>query len=145
MCWLVTDRKSITGSYLYSDQVVCPTCVSGTKGLNALSQVPILGNIAGVYRCALAAIHILGHTIAAFVTLDSGHLKHVAKGFTELLRGIIDVIPVIGQIFENCYSPSIFNSNCASHICEDHMAQFFIIKIINPKELDDVDRAFGRV
>ena len=67
--------------------------------LNKCAAIPIVGILAGITRVVLAIIHIIGHLLASLIYWKKDHLYHVAKGGAELLRGVIEMIPVIGRVF----------------------------------------------
>lgn len=143
-----TKTESWTGPYLYSDyvehkQVPC---------LNCFAKVPLLGNIAGIIRMALSIIHIVGHLLAACVTWDKGHLIHAAKGCTEFLRGLIESIPIVGQIFAQCYNPGhdwcFWNDpgfeNGDPDYTPEQSASWWMIKIYNPQKPDYLDNGMSK-
>ncbi len=129
MVW-ETNVESFTGEYLYSDFAVG----KGEKDttLNSLTQVPVVGIVAGVARVALGVIHTIGHLLAALFTLKKGHLFHAAKGACEILRGIIESIPIIGRIFANLCN--------ASYDADEGNRSWWIIKIYNPEKPDGLDQ-----
>lgn len=119
-----TTTESWSGKYCYSD-----VCFSQAKNyyqhpLNELSRFFVIGMVAGVMRVAIAVFHILNHLFAALRTFDKGHLVHVAKGGCEVLRGLIEAIPVIGRLFAHAY-------------CNGW--NWWIIKIYNPNQPDSLD------
>lgn len=126
-----TNVESYTGKYLYSDFATG----KGEKDttLNTLVKIPFIGIIAGVVRIALGIIHTLGHLLAALFTLKTGHLFHASKGVCEILRGGIEIIPVIGRIFTN-----VFNS-APVHDFGEGGRSWWMIKIYNPEKPDGLD------
>jgi hypothetical protein len=148
-----THAESLTGSVLYSD--VRHTAVHGDPNrydpynpfrkvpsssyLNGMAQIPILGIVAGVARVALGAIHTVGHLFAALITQNKGHLWHAAKGGCEMIRGVIEAIPLIGRIFAGTYGISWnpdqfpFPSWCETRFC------WWMIKMYNPEKPDALD------
>ena len=118
---------SWTGQILYSDIHVdlvdddnIPTGYAKERHfLNNMTYIPVIGSLAGVARIALAVVHILLHFLAAVFTCNWDHLAHVVKGSAELLRGIIETIPVVGTIFA-CWHDGLLKSQ---HWC------FFLVKI----------------
>lgn len=136
---LKTNVTSVTGNLFYSDQnwMNCRGAADGVPFLNKLANVPIIGRIAGLIRIILAAIHIVGHLIASLVTRNVEHLYHVLKGLTELLRGILEIIPLVGEIFSWCYNPPLCVDNL-SHACDEDYCRlydnFFLVKIYNPDQ-----------
>lgn len=148
MTFLRTSVSSITGSLFYSDQIwkSCRSCQGlcenlGVPFLNQLANVPIIGRITGLVRIILAPIHIVGHLIASLVTRNVEHLCHVLKGLTELLRGILEIIPIIGEIFSWCYNPSLINCDLSHRNDTDWVkhSNFFLVKIYNPDQPDQID------
>src|SRR5260221_12413597 len=106
MAILTTTCTSFTGNILYSDCfVILPEVLSDDpiKGdvpfLNQWAGIIFIGDLAGVTRCALAIIHIIGHTFAAAIFWDSGHLYHVLKGSAEFLQCFIEMILMAGRSF----------------------------------------------
>ncbi len=145
-----TSVTSVTGNLCYSHQVYKPCQSSWDQStvpfLNKLSNVFLIGRVAGVFRAIIVAIHITAHLLASVATRKLGHLCHVAAGFAELLRSIIEMIPIIGEIFSWIYNPAILVF-MPSHYCDDSCAgnaNFFLIKVCNPEDQDSVDRAFAR-
>lgn len=120
--------ESFTGKYLYSDFATG----KGEKdsALNIAAKIPLVGVVAGVVRIALAIIHTVGHLFAALVTFKEDHLWHAAKGACELLRGLIETIPIIGRIFANCFNYDDKDYDCRS---------WWMIKIYNPEKPDGLD------
>jgi hypothetical protein len=146
MAILKTNCGSLTGNLLYSDTY------AKTKGLydsgpsiyvmptlNTLAAIPLLGPLAGILRVALAIIHMIGHTVAALIFWNTGHFCHVAKGGTELLRGVIEMIPIVGRLFAWFYdarAPLIPTSQSSTK----YSYSWFILKISNPFLCDEIDR-----
>ena len=150
--FLTTKAQSITGPLFYSDQWeefgLGKNALDGIDEsenipfLNSLANVPILGRIAGVVRMVLALIHTVGHSFAA-IFISSEHLKHVAKGGAEFLRGMIESIPIIGEIFSWCYNPNIIKGLLNPK--HEPTWNFFLIKIVNPQAPDLIDRETGKM
>lgn len=127
MVW-ETNVESFTGKYLYSDFAIGKA--KKDTALNNLVQIPLIGIAAGITRVALGLIHTVGHLLGALFTFKKGHLFHASKGACEILRGIIETIPVIGRLFANQYNSS-----------EDGNARsWWMIKIYNPKKPDGLDK-----
>ena len=154
MVFLRTECQSLTGRILYSDcyqerpGMLCDQPEVDRKSfLNRWAAVPLLGCLAGVTRMVLAIIHIVGHLICAAIFREKGHLYHAAKGGTEFVRGLIETIPIVGNIFVWKYDPQM----CTRFLRWEYSRYvktewcFFIIKITNPTKLDDIDRAAGHV
>lgn len=120
---------SCTGKYLYSDFAMQDGEVQKNSLLNNLTQIPIVGRLAGIVRIALGIIHSTGHLLAYLGTWDKGHLYHAAKGGCEILRGGIEAIPVIGLIFAWLYMIPLRNARC-----------WWMIKMYNPDAPDGLDR-----
>lgn len=146
--FLATSCESWTGNIIYSDSYVQLgnhhdiTDWEERPLLNHLAAVPVVGSLAGGIRVALAVIHILGHSLAAVVLWNREHLFHVIKGGAELIRGIIEVIPVIGRIFSWTYDAQLpWFHDCGAHTQE--RATFFLVKVYNPVHLTNGDQAFG--
>lgn len=139
--FLTTKAQSLTGPLFYSDQwwdFGYGNDADNVPFLNSFANVPILGRIAGVVRLVLALIHAVGHSFAA-IFISSEHLKHVAKGGTELLRGVIESIPVVGEIFSWCYNPNMIKDFLNPKEFKPEW-NFFLIKITNPDAPDLIDR-----
>ncbi len=122
-----TRTESLTGKLFYSDRMhdEFQSIYPQHPLLNSLSKIYFIGMAAGVIRMALAAIHTVGHLLAAALTWDKGHCYHAAKGGCEFLRGLIEAIPVAGRIFARWY-----NQN----------GDWWIIKIYNPDKPDTLDK-----
>lgn len=123
------NTPSFTGKYLYSDFAIENGVTLKNSMLNHLSQVPFIGILAGVMRIALGIIHSIGHLFAYLLSLNKGHLYHVAKGGCEILRGGIESIPLIGRIFSWLYIFPSRNARC-----------WWMIKLYNPNSPDGLDR-----
>jgi hypothetical protein len=148
---LTTRSESWTGKILYSDAYAeipandydaLDPSNDERPVLNQLAAVPILGYLAAVARIALSLIHIMGHTFAACVFRDRGHFCHVAKGGAELLRGIVEILPVFGRIFSWAYDAK--QPSC--HRCDAQGVKkisCFLIKIRNPDKLDKIDHVLN--
>ncbi|NDB84622.1 MAG: hypothetical protein EB127_18250 [Alphaproteobacteria bacterium] len=137
-----TRVTSFTGPWLYSDwgyriDDFQQKEKQDTK-LNRFARIPMVGIVAGIVRIALGVIHTIGHLLAALVNLDKGHLLHAGKGGCELLRGIIESIPIIGRIFANAYSPDI-DMYYASSKDQRYCHSLWLMKIKDPQNLDIVD------
>lgn len=134
-----TNAESLTGSLLYSDYADrgtqmnshIPENASKDSVLNKATRIPVVGIVAGVARVALGAIHAVGHLFAALITQNKGHLWHAAKGGCEMLRGIIEAIPVVGRIFANTFS--------APDRCGSPDRSCWMIKMYNPEKPDGLD------
>jgi hypothetical protein len=123
-----TNARSWLGPYLYSDRRYPENSTAGTpyqSPLNELSRIPFIGSIAGTLRMALAAIHSLGHLLAAALTGNKGHLYHAAKGGCEYVRGYIEETAMIGRIFANVYY---------------YAADWWVMKIYSPSSPDSLDK-----
>jgi hypothetical protein len=150
MAFVPSNSNSITGKWLYSDYYGAnfddQDCIEKTTFLNRRSTYPIIGIAAGVSRCALATIHIIGHLFAALIFRDQGHLAHAFKGCAEFCRGIIEAIPIVGRIFSIAMNPTGSLPSYLFHGCPGcrrikECYSFFLIKIYNPKKLDEIDQA----
>ena len=157
-----TNAESLTGSVLYSDvrhTKLYPTVYygrhesSGEMGfhcstkhyhvapsssyLNRMAQIPVIGIIAGITRVALGALHTIGHLFKALITQNKGHLWHAAKGGCEMIRGLIETIPVIGRIFANTYGIRWHLNNVFPQ--SDNKFCWWMIKMYNPEKPDALD------
>lgn len=133
-----TDTQGFLGGLIYSDTYSHEDPRANQRSfLNKWAAIPILGCLAGVARVALAIVHIIGHLLAAIpdylIFKDTNHLCHAAKGSTELLRGCIETMPIIGNVFVWLYDAPSFCTN------GDFEYSFFIIKIYNPNNPDPID------
>lgn len=149
MAFIPTESNSITGKWLYSDYYGADfddACIEKIGILNRLTTYPIIGIAAGVSRCALAIIHIVGHLFAALLFKDKGHLAHAIKGCFEFCRGIIEALPIVGRIFSIAMNPTGSLPSYLFHGCPgcrgiEECYSFFLIKISNPNKIDNIDRA----
>lgn len=119
---------SWTGDLLYSDtgyEEMCSVYPQHSL-LDYLASKHLIGVVGGVIRVALAALHVLGHTLAFPITLDTRHFAHIAKGSSELLKGIIQSIPIIGSYFSRAW-------------INDWKGSWWMIKIYNPNHPDSLD------
>ncbi len=155
-----TNITSLTGPYFYSDQAfgiqkfldIDLTITRSREefkhigsydkiqdpALNKLARIPLLGLVAGIVRIALGVIHILGHLLAAPFAREQGNLGHAAKGGCEILRGVIESIPIIGRIFANTYSPDPHTAK--SRLGISCSGNYFIMKIYNASRPDTLDQ-----
>ncbi len=124
---LETSVSSKTGPYLYSDWSWHDTDMMGDTCLNTFCQIPFIGSLGGICRIVLAIIHTINHLFMAMVTLEKGHLFHAAKGVCELLHGCIETIPIIGQIFDCCFSCDQRNPTAP------YSSGYFILSISDPE------------
>ena len=120
-----TTAESFTGEFLYSDYVR-----GQYEPLNTLACIPVIGIIAGVVRVVVGIFHTLCHLVTAFETRNKGHLYHAGKGCCEILRGVIETIPIVGRVFANLYSG-------------DGGRSWWMIKMYNPKKPDSLDAWMG--
>lgn len=153
MCIFKTSCQSLTGQILYSDTyAIVPAAARDQDDdtsvkfyrpfLNEWAGIPFIGNLAGVVRCALAIIHMIGHIFAALIFWDAGHLGHAFKGGTEFLRGTIEATPIAGRLFVWFYDAPGYERFISMPWAEpQHRWSFFIIKIYNPQHPDRIDRA----
>ncbi len=91
----------------------------------------------GVTRIALAVFHIVSHTFAAVLYREHGHFYHVAKGGAELIRGIIETLPIIGRLFVWNFDARLTVNSCARQKINYN---WFMVKINNPEKPDFIDR-----
>ena len=105
MCsiYLNSSNDSYLGDgFLYSDG----RCYK-EPSLNKWAEIPIIGSFAGALRVALAICHIAIHlfsfskdffTYGDFSRASLAHGAHIIKGFAEMLRGVLEVLPVLGNL-----------------------------------------------
>ncbi len=127
-----TDVESWTGQYLYSDFATGKAEKDTT--LNTLVKIPFIGIAAAIGKVVLLVFHTLGHLCLALVTLKKGHLFHAAKGACEILRGGIEIIPIVGRIFTNAY-----NSTPRFDPLGMGGRSWWMIKVYNPQKPDGLD------
>lgn len=139
-----TRTRSYTGEYLLYSDYGSIEVYTQARGRHFETQDPLLNQIArwgsplflnvlvGITRIVVAVFHIIGHLFAALITQDKGHLYHAAKGGCEALRGLIEMIPIIGNLFSAFYSVS-----CLSY---GNSRSWWMIKIYNPDRPDVIDR-----
>ena len=156
-----TNAESLTGSVLYSDvrhTKLYPNVYYGRHEssdrvgfyhsglyhlapsppyLNKVAQIPVIGIVAGITRVALGALHTLGHLFAALITQNKGHLWHAAKGGCEMIRGLIEAIPLVGRIFANTYGIPCSLDYLFS--LTDNRFCWWMIKMYNPEKPDALD------
>lgn len=116
-----TNASSLTGPYLYSDVFDYGNSgkpIDSPFPLHEWAQIPLLGCLAGVVRIVLAIIHILGHLLTT-ICCNKGHLKHAVKGIAELFRGVIEAIPLVGNIF----SCAMAGKTC----CQNNRLGYFLV------------------
>jgi len=139
--WIIeTETESYTGKYLYGDFVGDEDDDILTTPLNTCSKIPFIGIVAGITRAALGIIHVIGHVFAAAVTRDKGHLYHALKGSCEVLRGLIESIPVIGRIFSNLML-RLDGGDAFGRYATGR--SWMCIKIYNPKKPDGLDQVMN--
>lgn len=128
-----TDVKCYTAKYLYSDYATG----KGEKDsvLNKWAKIPVAGIFAGISRMVLGILHSIGHLFSALFTQKKGHLFHAAKGGCEVIRGLIESLPVAGRIFANLYN--------RKPLYDPHDIggrSWWMMKIYNPKNPDGLDK-----
>lgn len=93
---------------------------------------------AGIARIALGVIHILGHLLAVPFAIKQVNLAHAAKGGCEIVRGVIESIPIMGRIFVNTYSPDPHTAKSIGRIsCSGN---YFMMNIYNASRPDTLDQ-----
>ncbi len=141
MCLLLnTNVGSYTGNILYSDHVwKANGHILQTSPLNSLARDIIIGRLAGIARIVLGIFHCLGHFFCAVGNClkgdgdrAKGHLFHIIKGSAEILRGVIEAIPIVGLIFANTYSPKPWGAS--DNTSNMRYENFFLVLINNPSE-----------
>lgn len=153
--FVTTNCDSFTGRFIYSDcyshrklsitppglsRLSFPSKKHVYPILNWIALVPIIGGVAGIVRFVLAIFHTIGHLFAALLTWNKGHLAHSLKGCSEMLRGVIETIPIAGQFFAWAHV-DIDRFLVFEHV--QHFASFFLMKLYNPKKIDAVDAVFA--
>lgn len=143
-----TTCSSITGKVLYSDTYVSryfeEDTIEDIPLLNRVTAIPVIGHLGALLRIVLSILHMIGHSLAAVIFRDSGHLAHVAKGGAELLRGIIEFIPIGGRIFVWGYDTRDCSTGLVPQYFKVEVGRYFLIKIYNPNEPDRVDQYLTR-
>ncbi|NGX53635.1 MAG: hypothetical protein K1000chlam4_00351 [Chlamydiae bacterium] len=134
---VATEVKSYTGKYLYSDFAggeYEKNCL-----LNNLAQIPVIGIVAGAFRVILGIIHTLGHLLAALITQKKGHLYHAGKGVCESIRGLIEMLPIVGRIFawDRVDESEILSKGKTS------VTDIWMMKMYNPNSPDGLDRVYN--
>ena len=127
-----THVESLTGPFLYSD--FATGRAEKNPVLNKIAKIPLIGVLGGLARVVLGIVHTCGHLGAAAFTVKRGHLFHAAKGSCELLRGVIEALPVIGRLFAYLYCSAPLFDHTGQGRCS-----WWIIKIYNPRHPDGVD------
>ena len=137
---LTTECTSVTGSFLYSDTYA--TSVRSGENirvekeipfLTELAAIPVLGIVAGITRCALAIIHMIGHLFASIIFWNIGHLYHVVKGGAEMLRGGIEMIPIVGRVFVWYVDAPAFALHGQFQTEDESRGNVFLVRISHPK------------
>lgn len=129
-----TTTESWTGEYLYSDFATKYGQAEKDSQLNTIVKIPFLGIVGGIVRVALGIIHTLGHLTLAVIKQDKGHIFHASKGLCEVLRGLIESVPLIGRIFANFYNSAPINDPF-----HEGSRTWWMIKIYNPQKPDGLD------
>ena len=128
--------------------------------LNRIAAIPFIGPIAGIMRIGLSVIHVIGHLFLSIWNKE--HIPHVIKGGFECLRGVIELIPVIGRIWTwhkdalivDCAGQALFEKDHQRYYFEDSKslgiklvdsvrARYFLYKISNPNNMDHIDELLG--
>ncbi len=137
-----TECKAPLAPLLYSDVEVitvgkCVVIIEPT--FNQWARYPLLGMAAGFIRVMVAIAHIAFHAFMMLMTQDRGHMFHMWKGCAELLRGCIEMTPVLGRIFAMSYEPP--RKITPEEAVKWAISSIFLVKIINPNSFDAVDVA----
>ena len=132
-----TNTVSWTGSILYSDAHEVNANREGysTKRvvkqsfLNNWAMVPVLGIGAGAFRVVLAIIHTLGHLAAAVIQQNLEHTSHAMKGCAELLRGLIEMVPIAGRVFSWKQYPGQFFGERIADDDQDYWVSVWLVAV----------------
>src|ERR1700722_1949448 len=72
---------------------------SGVCILNKLGYIPGVSTITGLGRSLLGIVHTIAHLACAIFSKNRwGHLQEAGIGFKNIVRGVIEAIPIIGNI-----------------------------------------------
>src|ERR1700722_18020208 len=72
---------------------------SGVCTLNKLGYIPGVSTITGLGRSLLGIVHTIAHLACAiFSKNQSDHLQEAGLGLKNIVRGVIEAIPIIGNI-----------------------------------------------
>lgn len=68
--------------------------------LNILGYVPVISTISGCCRVLLGIIHTIVHLVAAIFKAShrKDHLQEALLGVRNIVRGIVEMVPVVGNI-----------------------------------------------
>jgi hypothetical protein len=68
--------------------------------MNKLGYIPLISSFTGVIRCLIAVVHIAFHLIRAIFekAAREQHLLEVKLGLENLARGIIEIVPIAGNL-----------------------------------------------
>lgn len=67
--------------------------------LNQLGYIPVVSIITGLGRLLLAIIHTIVHLVCAIFSKNrEHHLQEASLGAKNIVRGLVEVIPIIGNI-----------------------------------------------
>jgi hypothetical protein len=72
---------------------------SDSSMLNCLGYLPVISTISGLSRALLGTVHTIGHLACAiFSKHKEHHLQEAKLGLKNIGRGLIEAIPIIGNI-----------------------------------------------
>lgn len=76
------------------------TAYTHTYILNALGRLPVVSTFTGCFRAFLGLIHSIVHLVSAIFDAKNRalHLKEVKLGGKNIGRGLIEMLPIIGNI-----------------------------------------------
>ena len=70
------------------------------NSLNICGIIPIVSTVTGTARTLIGLVHTIAHLAKAVFDQQhrDGHLNEAALGFYNFVRGLIEIIPVLGNI-----------------------------------------------
>lgn len=65
---------------------------------NKLGYIPVISTISGIGRSLMGLIYTITHLVLAIFKKDKDHLREVVLGAKNIGRGLVEAIPVIGNV-----------------------------------------------
>lgn len=102
------------------------TLISSTNcKLNILGYIPVVSTITGLSRALLGLVHTIIHLVCAVFGNREMHLKEACLGLKNICIGLIEAIPVIGNItilFIDIYRIDKYEKQAQDLINKNHAA-----------------------
>ncbi len=97
-------QRPDTVTFIFSESKGCSSSTNTGTGstnckLNTLGYIPVVSTITGLGRALLGIVHTIVHLVCAiFPKNREHHLQEASLGAKNIGRGLVEAIPVIGNI-----------------------------------------------